>query len=139
MWRLAVAIAIALTVRVSAEPSGLRIIINAKSSVTKVDKRFVADAFLKKRTHWADDAGIQPIDLGQKNTVREQFSRDLLDRDVASVRHYWAQLVFSGRGVPPPEVGSEAEVVKYVAAHAGAIGYVSAATELKGVKVLEIE
>jgi ABC-type phosphate transport system substrate-binding protein len=139
MWRLIVAMAIVLTVRVSAEPSSLRVIINAKSSVTKADKRFVADAFLKKRTHWDDDAGIQPIDLGQKNSVREQFSHDVLDRDVASVRHYWAQLVFSGRGVPPPEVGSEAEVVKFVAAHAGAIGYVSAGTELKGVKVLEIE
>ena len=139
MWRFVMAMAIVFTVRASAEPSGLRVIINAKSSVTKLDKHFVADAFLKKRTRWDDDAAIQPIDLGQKSSVREQFSRDVLDRDVASVRRYWAQLVFSGRGVPPPEVGSETEVVKYVAAHAGAIGYVSAGIELKDVKVLEIE
>ena len=138
MWRVVIAMVV-LSVHAGAEPSGLRVIVNAKSSVTKADKRFVADAFLKKRTHWDDDAGIQPIDLGQKSSVREQFSRDVLDRDVASVRRYWAQLVFSGRGVPPPEVGSETEVVKYVAAHTGAIGYVSASAELKGVKVLEID
>ncbi|MEO8845470.1 MAG: hypothetical protein ABI591_24440 [Kofleriaceae bacterium] len=139
MWRLVLVMAIALTVRASAEPSGLRVIINAKSSTAKLDKRFVADAFLKKRTHWDDDVAIQPIDLGQKSNVREHFCHDVLDRDVASVRRYWAQLVFSGRGVPPPEVGSESEVVKYVAGHVGAIGYVSASTELKGVKVLEID
>ena len=139
MWRIVMTMVIVLSVRAGAEPNGLRVIINSKSSATKLDKRFVADVFLKKRTHWDDAAAIQPIDLGQKSSVREQFSRDVLDRDVASVRRYWAQLVFSGRGVPPPEVGSETEVVKYVAAHAGAIGYVSAGTELKGVKVLEIE
>jgi ABC-type phosphate transport system substrate-binding protein len=115
------------------------VIVNANNHVTRLDRRFVSEAFLKKRTHWDEDVPIQPVDLGQKNAVRDRFSRDVLERDVASVRRYWAQQVFSGRGVPPPEVPSDADVVKYVASHSGGIGYVAAGVELSGVKIVEVE
>ena len=111
-----------------------------ESAQSKVDKRVRRpDAFLKKRTRWDDDHEIQPVDQGQSSGVRDKFSHDILGRDIASVRRYWAQLVFSGRGVPPPELSSDADVVKYVAAHGDAIGYVSGAIDLAGVKAVEIE
>jgi ABC-type phosphate transport system substrate-binding protein len=123
----------------SAESDSVRVIVNAKNPTTKVSKQFVADAFLKKRTRWGGDSPIQPVDLGQKHSVRAKFSRSVLDRDVAAVRRYWAQLVFSGRGVPPPEVTDEDAVIAYVAKNAGAIGYVSAGATLTGVKAVSIE
>jgi ABC-type phosphate transport system substrate-binding protein len=136
----ALAVIIAMIGLAHAEPNGgVRVIINASNATVRLDHRFVADAFLKKRTRWDDDRAIQPADLGQKSSVRDRFSRDVLERDVASVRRYWAQQVFSGHGVPPPELASEADVVKYVAAHPGAIGYVSANVSLAGVKVVEVE
>jgi ABC-type phosphate transport system substrate-binding protein len=123
-----------------AEPTpGVRVIVNAKNPATRLERRFVADAFLKKRTRWDDDAQIQPVDLGQRSSERAEFSREVLDRDVSSVRRYWAQQVFSGRGVPPPEVSNDADVVHYVAEHPGGIGYVSAAAGLSGVKAVEVE
>jgi len=137
--RWLVVLALVLAPAVAAEPIALHVIVNAKNPAKSVDKREVAEAFLKKRTRWDDDSAILPVDLNQKSSVRERFSRDLLGRDVASVRRYWAQIVFSGRGVAPPELGSEADVVKYVAAHAGAIGYVASGTDLTGVKVVEVE
>jgi len=122
------------------EPNmALHVIVNAKNPVTRLDRRFVSEAFLKKRTRWDEDRAIQPVDLDQKSAVRDRFSRGVLERDVASVRRYWAQQVFSGHGVPPPELATDAEIVKYVAAHAGAIGYVAAGAELAGVKVVELE
>jgi ABC-type phosphate transport system substrate-binding protein len=123
----------------AANSDSLRVIVNAKNPATKVSKQFVADAFLKKRTRWGGDSPIKPVDLGQKHSVRSRFSRSLLDRDVAAVRRYWAQLVFSGRGVPPPEVTDEEEVISYVANNPGAIGYVSAGATLSGVKAVSIE
>jgi ABC-type phosphate transport system substrate-binding protein len=136
----ALAIMIAIAGLAHAEPNGaVRVIINPSNSAVRLDHRFVADAFLKKRTRWDDDHAIQPADLSQKSGVRDRFSRDVLERDVASVRRYWAQQVFSGHGVPPPELASETDVVKYVAAHPGAIGYVGANVALTGVKVVEVE
>ena len=103
---LGLVLAHAWLVPASAEPTAsFRVIVNSANVVARVEKRFVAEAFLKKRTRWGDDRAIQPVDLGQKSSARSAFSRDILGRDVVSVRRYWAQLVFSGRGVPPPEGG----------------------------------
>lgn len=124
----------------SAEPAaGFRMIVNPANPMARLDKRFVAEAFLKKRTRWDDDSTIQPVDLGQRSGPRTAFSRDILGRDVASVRRYWAQLVFSGRGVPPPELASDDDVVRFVATHPGAIGYVAAGAALAGVKPVEVD
>lgn len=124
----------------TAEPAGgFHVIVNAANPVDRIDKRVVAEAFLKKRTRWDDDRAIQPVDLGQKTSVRGAFSREVLGRDVASVRRYWAQLVFSGRGVPPPELATDGDVIRFVAAHGGAIGYVAAGAALAGVKVVEVD
>jgi ABC-type phosphate transport system substrate-binding protein len=116
-----------------------QVIVNANNSAARLDKRFVAEAFLRKRTRWNGDRAILPVDLNQKSKARSAFSQQVLGRDVASVRRYWAQLVFSGRGVPPPELASDDDIVKYVAAHSGAIGYVAAGAALSGVKVVEVD
>jgi ABC-type phosphate transport system substrate-binding protein len=124
---------------VSAE-SGFSVIVNGRNNARALDKKTLADAFLKKRTQWGDETTILPIDLGRASPVRKQFSEQVIGRSVSAVRTYWNRLVFSGRGVPPPEVASDDEVVRYVSKHAGAIGYVSASTNLKdsGVKIIEV-
>lgn len=125
---------------VRAEPSvTVRVIVSTSITATRLDRQLVSDAFLKKRTRWDDDSAILPVDRRQDSQVRDVFSRKVLRRDVVSVRRYWAQLVFSGRGVPPPELDSDQQVVKYVSSHPGAIGYVSSAAELSGVHVVEVE
>jgi hypothetical protein len=40
--------------------------------------------------------------------------------------------------VPPPQMKSDREVLDYVKANRGAIGYVSRRAPLKGVKVLKV-
>ena len=124
----------------TAEPApAFRVIVHPANPAARLDKHFVADAFLKKRTRWGDDRAIQPVDLGVKAGARGAFSRDVLGRDVVSVRRYWAQLVFSGRGVPPRELPTDGDVIKFVATHSGAIGYVTAGAALEGVKAVEVE
>ncbi|MDB4962981.1 MAG: hypothetical protein JWP01_2980 [Myxococcales bacterium] len=116
-----------------------RVIVHPKNPRTKLDRRFISDVFLKKRTRWGDDSLVTPVDLGPKSSVRAAFSSDVLDRSVAAVRRYWTQLVFSGRGVPPAELATDADVVKYVSSHVGAIGYVSTSTDVTGTKVIVLE
>jgi TonB family protein len=52
---------------------------------------------------------------------------------------YYRTLVFTGRGFTPKALGSDAEVVAYVARTRGAIGYVSGAASAEGVRTLVIE
>jgi ABC-type phosphate transport system substrate-binding protein len=115
------------------------VIVHPKNSASKLDKKVVADGFLKKRTRWGDDKAMQPIDQKKSASVRADFSKRILDRSVASVRTYWNQIVFSGRGVPPPEADSDEAVVTYVANNPGAIGYVGSSTKLDGVKVIPVK
>jgi ABC-type phosphate transport system substrate-binding protein len=103
-----------------------------------LDRAFVADAFLKKRTRWSSGEVIHPVDQRRDAAVRHHFSRGVLKRSVDAVRSYWQQRIFSGRDVPPPEVDSDAQVIRYLKANPGSIGYVSAAPDTPGVQVVTL-
>lgn len=141
-WALGVLLAFAASVAPtragSAEAPEFVVIVNAKNPKSSVRRDFLADAFLKKLTVWDHDEKIYPVDQRPSAPVRAAFSKSVLKRSVAAVRQYWLQRIFSGRDVPPPEVASDAQVVQFVASHAGAVGYVSPSATLHGVKVVQV-
>lgn len=113
-----------------------RLVVNPGNAATAVDRRFVADVFLKKVTRWPQDLAARPVDLADDSPVRRRFSEDVLKRSVPAVKAFWQQAIFSGRNVPPPEVDSDQEVIKFVLRNAGGIGYVSGTASLEGAKVV---
>ncbi|MBA3542489.1 MAG: substrate-binding domain-containing protein [Deltaproteobacteria bacterium] len=135
---LAIVCVLGLEATSAAEDAAFVVIVHLENPVAKLDKKTIADAFLKKRTRWSHDQTIQPVDQSKGSRIRAQFSEGVLERSIAAVRTYWNRLVFSGRGVPPPELASDADVIRYVTTRAGAIGYVSRAAEIKGVKVVQV-
>lgn len=140
MWIRLIALALVLAVapHSSAEP-GFVVIVNASNKARVLERRVVTDMFLKKRTQWSGNDMILPVDQSRGAAVRRQFSEQVLGRSVAEVRTYWNRLVFSGRGVPPPELANDDDVVKYVGKHGGAIGYVASSVKLgTDVRVVEV-
>jgi ABC-type phosphate transport system substrate-binding protein len=117
---------------------GFQVIVNPANPVTSVERRFLLDAFLKKVTRWPHDELIRPADLDAGSAVRRRFSDQVLRRSVTAVKSYWQQLVFSGRDVPPPELDSDWQMVRYVLKYPGAIGYVGPGANLDGVKILTV-
>lgn len=132
----------ALVASVAAEQpepaSDYQIIVHPDNPIRSVDRQFLADAFLKKVTRWPDARAMHPVDLHPSSAARSRFSQDVLRRSVAAIKAYWQQRIFSGRGVPPPELGADEHVVAYVLKHSGAVGYVSGAAELEGAKAITI-
>jgi ABC-type phosphate transport system substrate-binding protein len=116
-----------------------RVIVNPGNPVTTVDRRFVADLFLKKITRWPSGDAARPVDQRGEAPVRLRFSEDVFERSVASIKSYWAQLVFSGRDVPPPELDGDEDVVRFVLKNAGAVGYVSPGAALDRAKTLTVK
>jgi ABC-type phosphate transport system substrate-binding protein len=114
------------------------VIVHPRNSDSSADRKFLEDAFLKKVTTWPDGEDIHPADLVADSPVRRRFSEDVLNRSVEAVKAYWQQRIFSGGDVPPPEFESDDEVVRYVAGHEGAVGYVSGAANIGGTKVLGV-
>jgi ABC-type phosphate transport system substrate-binding protein len=119
-------------------PGVFRVIVNPRNPVASVERRFLADVFLKKTTRWDDEESIRPVDARADARVRRAFSDEILKRSVEAVKNYWQQMVFSGRGVPPPELDTDDDVVKYVLKYPGAVGYVSASANLAGAKTLDV-
>lgn len=122
----------------AAEP--FQVVVHASNPVSVVSAQEVSKMFLKKVIRWGDGARVLPVDLEERSAVREAFSLSVHGKSTATVKAFWQRMIFSGRDVPPPEKKSAREVVDYVRAHKGAIGYVPAGTSLfDGVKPLRVE
>lgn len=127
--RKMLAFAFSLAALSGAAPAGAqhyRVIVNSANPTTTLSKEDLARLYLKKMSTWKTGTPVMVVDLGPKSPVRAEFSMTVLGRDVPTMKNYWQQSLFSGRGVPPIEQPTEAQVVASVAANPGAIGYVSA-------------
>jgi hypothetical protein len=130
---------VVLRAHAAAPPPAYQVIVDRQSALSTVDRRFLADAFLKKVTTWPDGRIIRVADLAPTSPARRRFSEDVLRRSVEAVKGYWQQRIFSGRDVPPPELDTDEEMRNYVLKHDGAVGYVSGTANVDGVKVLSVE
>lgn len=115
------------------------VVVNAANPASAMSAEELSNVFLKKMQRWPQGYEVMPVDLTEESRVRESFSRAVLKKSTAAVKAYWQKMIFSGREVPPPEKASGAEVVAYVRANRGAIGYVAADAPLgSGVKVVRV-
>lgn len=121
-----------------ADAAGFCLIVNQANPATAASASEIADLFLKRTTRWSDGELVRAVDLRPDASARQAFSREVLKRSVSAVRNYWQQRIFSGRDVPPPELESDQAVIRYVASHRGAIGYISQCVQASAVKVLKV-
>ena len=116
-----------------------KVVVNAGNPVSSMPASDVANLFLKRTTRWTNGETVVAMDLPESSGVRAAFSEAVHGRSVSAIKAYWQRLIFSGRGVPPVEKASNAEVLSTVAGSSGAVGYVSGGASLPGgVKVLNV-
>jgi ABC-type phosphate transport system substrate-binding protein len=144
---VAVAVAVAvvamttLPARAGADqPTRLRfqIVVHPSNPVTSLDRKSLLEVFFRKTTRWPNEQPIRPVDLPTNSPTRQSFSNEALGRSLSAVKAYWLQVIFSGHGVPPPELDSDEQVVSFVARTAGAIGYVSGTAKIEGTKAISL-
>jgi hypothetical protein len=114
------------------------VVVHPQNGASSVTRDFLADVFLKRATRWPDGETIRPADLDTRSPVRRRFSETIMGRSVSAVRSYWQRIIFSGRGVPPVELDSDAEAIRYVLSHRGAVAYVSGGAAVGRAKVIEV-
>ena len=121
-----------------ASAAPFKVIVHESVKVQSLPKKTVSDFFLKKATKWEGGAAVVPVDQLESSAVRDAFSRAVHGKPAAAIKSYWTQQIFSGRDVPPVEKKSDAEVIAFVKANPGAIGYVSESASADGVRVLTV-
>lgn len=63
----------------------------------------------------------------------------MIGRPVTAVETFWQQQLFSGKELPPAVKASDDDVVAFVKAAPGGIGYVSAGANVVGVIVIDVK
>jgi|SRR5579863_697626 len=113
----------------------VKIVANPSLKADSISASELKSIFLQEKSSLGDGAHVEPV-LEKRGPAHEAFLREYLDRSDDSLQTYYRALVFTGRGSMPKALGSDAEVVAYVARTRGAIGYIRTDTIAEGVKTL---
>jgi hypothetical protein len=79
---------------------------------------------------------VVPVNAAPGNKSRERFMAQVMAMDDDKYVAYWTVRKHIGKGTPPRELKTAAEVMDYVQATPGALGYVSAAELRPGLNVV---
>jgi len=107
------------------------VIVNPSVAGAQMHRSDLAAVFLRTATKWGGGKPAVPVDQSGTSAVRKAFSDSVLGMPVATALQYWQKQMFQANARRPPAVkGSDAEVIAFVAATEGAVGYVSKGTAL---------
>ena len=120
-----------------ARASDVKVIANSSVTATSVSAGDVKDVFLLDK----DSLGgshVEPV-LAKGGPTHEAFLKDYLGKNDGALQAFYRSLVFTGKASMPKSLGSDGEVVAYVAKTKGAVGYVSSGASTEGVKTLVVK
>jgi len=74
-----------------------------------------------------DGQPLRPVQLAAGQALRRRFANAVLQQSDEDFIAYWTVRRYIGKGAPPRELASSAEVIAHVQHTPGAIGYIDAA------------
>lgn len=101
------------------------VIVNVNSNIATLNEQQVKDIFLGQLLEYPEGSKIIPVDQVDGSQQKEQFYALITQKSEHQMRAYWAKLVFSGKGIPPKEVGDATAVKKLVTEYPNMIGYIN--------------
>ncbi len=119
------------------------IIANKDVPETALRQQEVQEIFLGKRVQWSNNSRIRFVTVGDSE-VHGMFLKQYVNLSEADWKIYWKRMVFTGRGLPPETIPTEAELIAFVGKTKGALGYVSSdglpdKTEKDAVKIIDVK
>jgi TonB family protein len=122
---------------ISAFGGDVKIIANPSVRADSITVAELRGVFLEDRRTLNDGSHVEPV-LAKSGAAHDAFLREYVGKSDNELRTYYRTLVFTGTGVMPKFLDSDAEIVNYVARTRGAIAYVSIDSPTGAVKVLAI-
>jgi hypothetical protein len=123
---------------VSLQAASVKVIANASVSEATVSVGDLRSVFLQEKDSLAGGSHVEAV-IEKDGPTHEAFLKEYLDKSDSALQSYYRSLVFTGKGAMPKTVGSDAEMVSYVAKTKGAIGYVGGDASAEGVKTLQVK
>lgn len=123
---------------VNAQAGSVKIIANLSVKADSISVDELKNVYLEDTSSLKDGSHVEPV-LAKSGATHEAFVKDYVGKNDSALQTYYRSLVFTGKGSMPKVLGSDAEVVAYVAKTKGAIGYVASGASAEGVKTLEVK
>jgi len=115
------------------------IIVNEAVSEAEVSPQFLLSVFAMRTRRWSDGQLIHVFVLPDSHPTHVHFVKSSLQVFPYQLRNLWDQRMFSGAGVVPMVVRSEAEMIQRVRMFKGAIGYISREVSgEQGIRALDV-
>jgi ABC-type phosphate transport system substrate-binding protein len=101
------------------------VVVHAENALFSMTEQDIKQIFLGKKT--------------QEDThAHAGFTQEILGKTPQQFMIYWKKMLFTGKGLLPRSVKTDAEVKAFVASNPDAIGYISPAALDNSVKKLEV-
>jgi len=130
------AIGLALSLSGVAVKADVVAVVSAKNPITALDKNQLADIFLGKASRFPNGVQAMPIDQPEGLMVRDEFYGKVVGKTASQLKAYWAKIIFTGRGQPPPRVPNSIELKKRISNDPAAIGYLDRSLVDESVRVV---
>ena len=111
------------------------VIANPDSAIASASNDEIKRLFLGKSKTVSGNKAT-PVDQNDKSETREFFYQVVVGKTNAQLRAYWSKLIFTGKGKPPKQLDTDADVVAAVAGDPRLVGYVDAAAVTGDVTVI---
>lgn len=129
-------IAALFTFSLSAHAQDGVFIINPAVPETAMPVADLKDVLLGNITKWPHGGGVIKLVVLTEGALHAKIIKDYTQRTPEQFDKFWKKKVFTGTGIMPAQLRNEADIVAYVAANPGAIGYVTKGSVSDKVKVL---
>jgi len=121
----------------TAYSADIKVIANPSVGASSVSADELKGVFLATKTSLSDGSHVEPV-LEKDGPAHEAFLKAYIGKSEAALETYYRSLVFTGKASMPKTLGSDAEVIAYIAKTKGAVGYVGAGASTAGVKTLDV-
>ena len=109
-------------------------VVIANKNMKDLSQMQIKAIFLKKLTI-IDDTKMVPVSLGARDSLRENFEKNILKMNFQRLKSYWSKQHYLGHR-PPLSMKSEESVKAFVKKVDGAIGYIEKSAIDNDIKIL---
>jgi ABC-type phosphate transport system substrate-binding protein len=111
------------------------ILVIGHAGLPKVDAQTLQRLYTGRAIEIADQA-VTVVNAPAGSALRNRFLTAFVQMDEERYRAYWTVRRHVGKGAPPRELDSNAEVIEFVARTPGGVGYIEAAAMRPGLNVI---
>jgi len=110
------------------------VVVIGHANLGKLDSRTMQRIYTGKVVE-VDGVNIIAVNI-ESGPLRERFLHDFLNQSGEKYKAYWTVRRYIGKGLPPRELPSAEEVVRFVQSTPGAIGYIDEGDVTPGLNVI---